>query len=68
MRVKVGDICLKCKKGCMRNFPIFGTDFLMCSLNCGYKIYSTENIDNVEARFDAFMKNSWIPPAEMVIS
>lgn len=55
--MKVNDKCPKCKKGVLKNFPILGTDFLICNrLGCGYKIYSQERMDeNIEQRFRLFM-------------
>ena len=55
--------CLKCGNP-LKNFPILGTDFLICSQNCGYKIYSLEKMNNIEERLNLFMNDGWIPPLE----
>jgi len=65
--MKIGDSCPKCGKGFLKNFPILGTDFSICSENCGYKIYSSEKIeDTIEERFKLFMADSWAPPQEKI--
>ena len=64
--IKIGDKCPKCGRGILKNFPILGTDFLICSENCGYKVYSLEKLDNIKERFDLFMTDGWRPPPEKI--